>query len=102
MVYFSKPNKKLYLDIVHELAQRENLDIDENELDLKAEAFALAKISRWREYAKHMTPSLVLEKIISKKIFDVIMSKCGGGQSISASSLSIFITLLYEKDNIYW
>ena len=46
VVYFSKPNKKLYLDIVHELAERENLGIDEKELDIKAEAFALAKGSR--------------------------------------------------------
>ena len=59
VVYFSKPNKKLYLDIVHELAQRENLDIDENELDLKAEAFALAKGSRSPKAAQQFIKGLL-------------------------------------------
>ena len=59
VVYFSKPNKKLYLDIVHELAHRENLDIDEKELDLKAEAFALAKGSRSPRAAQQFVKSLI-------------------------------------------
>ena len=59
VVYFSKPNKKLYLDIVHELAQRENLDIDEKELDLKAEAFALAKGSRSPRAAQQFIKGLL-------------------------------------------
>ena len=45
-VYFQKPNKILYLDIVHALAQRKGIKLDEKELDIKAEAFALAKGSR--------------------------------------------------------
>lgn len=59
VVYYSKPNKKLYLDIVHELAQRENLDIDEKELDLKAEAFALAKGSRSPRAAQQFVKGLL-------------------------------------------
>ena len=45
-VYFQKPNKILYLDIVHALAKRKGVDMDEKELDIKAEAFALSKGSR--------------------------------------------------------
>jgi predicted AAA+ superfamily ATPase len=59
VVYFSKPNKKLYLDIVHELAQRENLGMDEKELDLKAEAFALAKGSRSPRAAQQFIKGLL-------------------------------------------
>ena len=59
VVYFSKPNKKLYLDIVHELAQRENLTIDEKELDIKAEAFALAKGSRSPRAAQQFIKGLL-------------------------------------------
>ncbi len=59
VVYFSKPNKKLYLDIVHELAKTENLDIEEKELDIKAEAFALAKGSRSPRAAQQFIKSLI-------------------------------------------
>lgn len=59
VVYFSKPNKKLYLDIVHELAKKENLSIDEKELDIKAEAFALAKGSRSPRAAQQFIKGLM-------------------------------------------
>ena len=59
VVYYSKPNKKLYLDIVHELAKRENLAIDEKELDIKAEAFALAKGSRSPRAAQQFIKGLL-------------------------------------------
>lgn len=45
-VYFEKPNKALYLDIVHNLAKKYNVQLDKKELDMQAEAFALAKGSR--------------------------------------------------------
>ena len=45
-VYFEKPNKALYLDIVHNLAKKYNIALDKFELDIQAEAFALAKGSR--------------------------------------------------------
>lgn len=59
VVYFSKPNKQLYLDIVHELAKKEKLTMDEKELDLKAEAFALAKGSRSPRAAQQFIKTLV-------------------------------------------
>jgi predicted AAA+ superfamily ATPase len=59
VVYYSKPNKKLYLDIVHELAKRENLNIDEKEIDIKAEAFALAKGSRSPRAAQQFIKGLL-------------------------------------------
>ena len=58
-VYFSKPNKILYLDIVHSLAKRYGIDIKENELDIKAEAFALNKGSRSPRAAEQFIKSLV-------------------------------------------
>ena len=59
VVYFSRPNKKLYLDIVHELANRAGLDIDTKELDLKAEAYALGKGSRSARAAEQFIKNLV-------------------------------------------
>ncbi len=45
-VYFSKPNRILYLDIVHSLAERAGIKMQKEELDIKAEAFALSRGSR--------------------------------------------------------
>ena len=45
-VYYQKPNKALYIQIVNDLAQRYGITMDENELSIKAEAFALSKGSR--------------------------------------------------------
>ena len=58
-VYFSKPNKILYLDIVHSLAKRYAVDIEANELDIKAEAFALNKGSRSPRAAEQFIKSIV-------------------------------------------
>ncbi len=57
-VYFQKPNKILYLDIVHALAQRKGIKMDEKELDIKAEAFALAKGSRSPRVAEQFIKNL--------------------------------------------
>lgn len=57
-VYFQKPNKILYLDIVHALAQRKGVKTDEKELDIKAEAFALAKGSRSPRVAEQFIKNL--------------------------------------------
>lgn len=56
-VYFQKPNKILYLDIVHALAQRKGIKPDK-ELDIKAEAFALAKGSRSPRVAEQFIKSI--------------------------------------------
>lgn len=58
-VYFSKPNKILYLDIVHSLAKRYGIELEQNELDVKAEAFALSKGSRSPRAAEQFIKSLV-------------------------------------------
>ncbi|MBQ7117277.1 MAG: ATP-binding protein [Clostridia bacterium] len=57
-VYFQKPNKILYLDIVHALAQRKGIRMDEKELEVKAEAFALAKGSRSPRVAEQFIKNL--------------------------------------------
>ena len=46
VVLFQKPNKQLYLEIVHELADRAGIEVDRSELDIKAEAFALRRGNR--------------------------------------------------------
>lgn len=45
-IYFPQPSKKLYLDIVHKLAEKNNLKTDREELDIQAEAFALKRANR--------------------------------------------------------
>lgn len=58
-VYFSKPNKILYLDIVHQLCERYSISIDSDELDRKAEAFALNKGNRSPRAAEQFVKSLI-------------------------------------------
>lgn len=58
-VYFSKPNKQLYLQIVHALARSRHVDIEDRLLDQKAEAFALAKGSRSPRAAEQFVRSLL-------------------------------------------
>lgn len=58
-VYFSKPNKILYLDIVRQLCDRYGLSIDPDELDRKAEAFALNKGNRSPRAAEQFVKSLM-------------------------------------------
>ncbi len=45
-VYFEKPDKKLYLEIVHALAEKYGIDADAEGIDARAEAFALGKGGR--------------------------------------------------------
>lgn len=58
-VYFQKPTKGLYLDIVHELAERNGINEDKAQLDIKAEAFALARGSRSPRAAEQFIKSLL-------------------------------------------
>ncbi|MDO4466658.1 MAG: ATP-binding protein [Bacillota bacterium] len=51
-IIFNKPGKDVYLHIVHELAQKENLGIPEKELDIKAEAYAIRHQGRSPRSAK--------------------------------------------------
>lgn len=59
VVYFSKPSKQLYLEIVHELASRLGITVDMSELDVRAETFALAKGSRSPRTAEQFVKSLL-------------------------------------------
>ena len=59
VVLFSKPDKKLYLDIVHELAERFGIDIDKNQLDIMAESFALRRGNRSARCAEQFVCSLL-------------------------------------------
>jgi predicted AAA+ superfamily ATPase len=58
-VLFSKPNKQLYLTIVKELAKRVGITMDEKELELQAEAFALRKGNRSARCAEQFINSLL-------------------------------------------
>lgn len=59
-VYFEKPNKNLYLEIVFALAKRNNIKIDKEELALKAETFALNRGNRSPRVAEQFINSLIL------------------------------------------
>ncbi|MBO5363801.1 MAG: DUF815 domain-containing protein, partial [Clostridia bacterium] len=58
-VLFSKPDKKLYLKIVKELALRAGIAMDEKELEIQAEAFALRKGNRSARCAEQFINSLL-------------------------------------------
>lgn len=58
-VYFERPNKPLYLDIVHKLAEKNGITLTRDELDIKAEAFALRKGSRSPRAAEQFIDSLI-------------------------------------------
>ena len=58
-VLFSKPDKRLYLEIVHELAQRYGITKDKSELDIEAEAFALRRGYRSARCAEQYIESLL-------------------------------------------
>ena len=58
-VLFSKPNKQLYLTIVKELALRAGITMDEKELEIQAEAFALRKGNRSARCAEQFINSLL-------------------------------------------
>ena len=58
-VLYSKPDKKLYLKIVKTLAQRSGVTLDEKELEIQAEAFALRKGNRSARCAEQFINSLL-------------------------------------------
>ncbi|MBQ4052446.1 MAG: ATP-binding protein [Clostridia bacterium] len=61
-VLFSKPNKDLYLRIVHQLAEAKQIKKDASELDLLAEAFALRKGGRSARAADQFTDFLLTQE----------------------------------------
>lgn len=58
-VYFAKPDKQLYLQIVHCLARKNGLEIEPEFLERKAEEFALRKGSRSPRAAEQLIHSLM-------------------------------------------
>ena len=58
-ILFAKPEKKLYLDIVHELAERNGVNISIEDLDRDAEAFALKRGHRSARAAEQFIDSLL-------------------------------------------
>ena len=58
-IRFAKPEKKLYLEIVHELAARHGVTMEQGELDIKAEAFALNRGYRSARCAEQFINSLL-------------------------------------------
>ena len=61
-VLFQKPNKELYLRIVHQLAEIKNIHMEAKELELRAEAFALKKGGRSARAAEQFTDQLLSEE----------------------------------------
>ena len=60
-VLYSKPSKELYLQIVKELVKKNLIEIDQKELEIKAEAFALAKGGRSARVAGQFVDSLLTQ-----------------------------------------
>ena len=58
-VTFSKPNQNAYIEIVKGLAEKYNIDMDDKQLSVKAEAFALAGSGRSARTAKQFIYSLL-------------------------------------------
>ena len=58
-ILFAKPEKKLYLEIIHELAERYGITMDAKELETKAEAFALNRGYRSPRCAEQFIDSLL-------------------------------------------
>lgn len=61
-VYFARPNKQLYLEIVHALADTRGIVLDANQLSIQAEAFALSKGSRSPRAAEQFVNSLLIKE----------------------------------------
>ncbi len=61
-ITFQRPQKKLYLDIVHELARQAGLQMNEAALDARAEQFALCKSGRSSRAARQLIDQLLVEQ----------------------------------------
>ncbi len=59
-ITYSKPQKQLYLEIVNNLAKQAGLHMDEAELAMKAEQFALCKSGRSARAARQIVDQLLI------------------------------------------
>ena len=58
-ILFARPNQKLYLEIVREMAQSKGITLAQSELETRAEAFALARGTRSARCAEQFIESLL-------------------------------------------
>ena len=58
-ILFARPDRKLYLEIIRELAAKHHIPVDIKELEIKAEAFALARGTRSARCAEQFIESLM-------------------------------------------
>ena len=61
-ITFQKPNKATYLDIVHHLAAERGVEMEQGELDILAERFALGRGGRSARAATQFVDSLIAQK----------------------------------------
>src|SRR5699024_8979400 len=61
-ITFSKPNKSTYLHIVHHLPRAAGLQLSEEELDLRAEQYALERGGRNARLARQLVDRLLSEQ----------------------------------------
>lgn len=62
-ITFQKPQKKVYLEIVHDLALRYGVMMPQDQLDVKAEAFAINRGGRSARAAKQFIESLKAKEL---------------------------------------
>lgn len=62
-VTFGKPDKKTFLNIVHSIARENNIRLDESELDLLAERFALERGGRSARLARQFIDNILTKEI---------------------------------------
>lgn len=60
-VRFQKPDKKTFLHIVHHMAEEKKLQMDEEEIDLLAERFALERGGRSARLAKQFIDAMLIK-----------------------------------------
>ena len=61
MVYFGKPNKEQYLNIVYDLADEFKLEMDKEELSERAERYALRRGGRSPRIARQLIENLLID-----------------------------------------
>lgn len=67
-ILFGKPDKKLYLQIIHELAQRNGIKVPKEQLEIEAEAFALRRGNRSARCAEQYIKSLVAKEAQAREV----------------------------------
>ena len=61
-VTYTRPQKELYLEIVHSLAEQAGLHMDASQLDMEAEQFALGKCGRSARAARQFIDTLLTKE----------------------------------------